>query len=218
MKEINEILSPRLVLVLFALFGVLQIGCDSTQSRHGTVKTNGESSLPKLKFHQPESYSDAVSRLREIQSAILSDGPLPVPLEFKVLEVIHGEGAGAHSHYHLESEQGEEGDHDHAHGHEGMASSEKYHDVEVDIFTEFVDIVRWLSFIAADGDMPESAWNQVNSVSVEFEQCLKTALNGDYTDEEKRNEIKKKREEIEGYIQQLEIHSPDHSSNAEGGK
>ena len=191
-------------LIATIFVGLLLSGCDSNPTNNAKVGSKKNSGLPKLKFHQPKTYSDAMVRLREIQEILIGDGEVPKPKQFKVLEVIHGEGAGAHSHYYLAD--GENHDHD-DHGHEDMKSEEKTHDIEVDIFTEYDDIVRWLPIIAANSDMPETIWNEVKDVSVQFEKCLDEILDGTEDDMEKRAGIKEKNETIEGFLKQLEQHS-----------
>lgn len=201
----------KLTLGLFATVcvGVLLTGCDSNSanSSNDDAKTSG---LPKLKFHQPKTYSDAVVRLREIQDVLIGEDELPSPKQFKVLEIIHGEGAAAHSHYHLApgSEGAENEDHEHDdHGHEDMKTEEKTHDVEIDIFTEYDDIVRWLPIIAANSDMPEATWNTVKDVSVALEECLEGILDGTEDAKEKRAGIKAKHDKIDGFLKQLEQHN-----------
>ncbi|MCH2183417.1 MAG: hypothetical protein MK108_15570 [Mariniblastus sp.] len=123
--------------------------------------------LPKLRFHKPGDFPAAVTRLEEIRTVILSDQPLPPAKVFRVVESIHGSGAGAHSHYHLERETNDEdGGHDHAHGHShDEENSEVTHDVQVDLVTEMVDIVKWMPDIAADSDMEKGSWDTVKQES-----------------------------------------------------
>ena len=171
---------------------LLSGGCNTDQP----VQADGDgggTSIPRLSFHKPDSFEAAVDRLSVLATAIQSDEPLPEPLEFKVLEVIHGTGAGAHSHFYLADEERHDD-----HGHEHEESSEKTHDVEVDVFKEFKDIVKWLPEIAGDGDMEESAWNQVKEISTAFGDVLESA-----DTEDMRNALNSERDAINQLIGQL---------------
>lgn len=129
--------------------------------------------LPKLTFHMPKTFGDAVGRLVKIHAVLNSSGQIPEPTKFKVVEVIHGTGAVAHSHFHLYRSDGGGDD---GHSHEGMERAEKLHDLEVDIFTEYVDIARWLPSIAADSNMEKSDWDRVKKLSGSLEELLRQSF------------------------------------------
>ena len=74
-------------------------GCHETKTDDSNLVV--ANTLPKLDFHRPKTLADAVGRLRQIHDAVTADEPLPKPLEFDVLEVVHGTGAGAVSYTHL---------------------------------------------------------------------------------------------------------------------
>ncbi|MEM7456545.1 MAG: hypothetical protein AAF456_19525 [Planctomycetota bacterium] len=185
------------------VFGVLAIaivvlpaaGCNTDSSQ----QDNGQesSSLPKQSFHKPDGFAAAVDRLKEIAAAVQSDDELPPPIQFKIREVIHGSGAGAHSHFYLADEEQRD---DHGHTHE--ESSEKLHDLEVDVFTELKDIVKWLPEIAGDGDMEESAWNQVNEISTSFGELLENAVDGK-SEDQLRDAINSEEQSINEFIDRL---------------
>ena len=186
--------------------------------------------LPKLTFHKPKEYSSAVARLGELISAINSDAALPEPVRFDVEEIMHGTGSSAHSHYYLvykhehkhkhkhkhkhehehehehEHQHGQESDHEHdhedEHEHGHQETGRKLHTVKVDVITELTDIVRWLPSIAGNGDMDETNWAQVKSVSESFGELLESAT-AEQSVEEIRNRIREKKAAIDGYLKQL---------------
>ena len=56
-------------------------------------------------------------------------------------------------------------DHDHDHDHDkNHQHSDEVHPqfVEIGIFQEFFDIVRWLPIIAANSDLPKTEWDEVH--------------------------------------------------------
>ena len=170
-----ERIRMKLSLVAFASLLPLLAGCPSIdETPSATVETNR---LPKLSFHKPADFPAAVTRLEKIREAVLSDQPLPSPKTFRVVESIHGSGPGAHSHYHLAQESDEGHSHDDAHGHSHDGeSSEVTHDVQVDVVTEMVDIVKWMPDIAADSDMEKGTWDQVKQASGDLHDRLTETL------------------------------------------
>ncbi len=172
LPERNRMFTP---LVAFASL-LLLAGCPGPVERQ--TETAEKNRLPKLSFHKPADFPAAVTRLKEIHEAVLSDQPLPSPKTFRVVESIHGVGPGAHSHYHLARESGDEGhSHDDAHGHSHDGeSSEITHDVQVDVVTEMVDIVKWMPDIAADSDMEKGGWDQVKQASGDLHDRLTETL------------------------------------------
>ena len=160
-------------LAMIAASIALVAGCN--QGSLGEPKTESVTKLPKMKFHRPNSFPVAVSRLVEIHQCILSERPLPDPKIFQVVEVIHGSGPGAHSHYHLANDSS---GHKHAHSDEHAVeeSNEKRHIVEVDVITEMADIIRWLPKIAGDTDMDKDFWNSVKTESGRIQSDLSGAL------------------------------------------
>lgn len=146
------------------LFGA--VGC----SQSGAQKAGGsqQTKLPKLKFHRPKSLLAVAKRLDEICTALQSEGPIPEPIQFTVIELVHGEGSGAHSHYYLDKsagssdpnvEAGDEPDYD---DHGGMKSVELTHQLEIDVFTELSDVILWIPNIAAAEGLEESEWTVIN--------------------------------------------------------
>lgn len=163
---------PALVRLSIALLMIgFVMGCNDRQNANSQEDNDSGSDLPKLTFHRPKDFTTAVSRLVEISELIRSEEALPAAKKFKVLEVVHGTGSAAHSHYYLaDSEERDD------HGHE--TSAEKMHDLEVDLFTELDDIVRWLPGIAGDGDMDKTTWDKVNELSTSLESALDKACSG----------------------------------------
>ena len=140
---------------------LLTLGCLSSNVPEANSAKAG--SLPKLNFHRPKTLQVAVQRLRFIHDAVVSKQPLPDPLEFDVLEVIHGTGASAHSHYYLAGAEQEDD------GHAGMDAEEKHHLLKVDVFTEFQDIINWLPKIAAaTNEIDEQTWKAVKNMAAEL--------------------------------------------------
>lgn len=184
-------------------------------------------SLPKLDFHKPADFQTAVSRIREVHDLFVSDAPLPAATSFTVAEIVHSHGDGdSHVHYRRVDDSGnyEHDDHDHedhdqehedhdddAHEHEHddhgdgdpSEAEPKMHTTEVDVFTELTDIVRWLPSIASDGDMPESSWLQVKTVSEELSQRLAAVTEPDEMDA-KRTAYQLDSKELETHISKLE--------------
>jgi hypothetical protein len=165
----------------------LVAGCN--QGVPGEPKTESINKLPKMKFHRPDSFPMAVSRLVEIHQLILSESPLPDPKVFQVVEVVHGSGPGAHSHYHLANDPS---GHSHAHNddHAVEESNEKRHEVEVDVITEMSDIIKWLPEIAGDTDMNKDLWGSVKSKSGSMQSELNGALAKATSQQEKREAIR----------------------------
>lgn len=182
------------------------LGC-SGQSDNAASSSN--SKLPKLTFHRPPTGSDAINRIKELVHSVRADQALPEDRKFQVREVIHGSGASAHSHYYLVKDNSA-GDHSESHDdhddhddHEHMESSEKRHEVSVDVFTELYDIARWLPKIAAKGDLAEEQWTAVKSVS---DEMLSTVgdLAGDQSTDKKRELVRENSENFDRWCSQLE--------------
>ena len=185
--------SAETYLIILAL-SLLSTACDNPDSG-GVSKSKA---LPNLEFHKPESLNLAISRLREIHDAIVDQGPLPEPREFEVLEVVHGEGVGAHSHYYLAGQDRQD------HHHEDMKEEEKTHRVQVDVFTEFEDIVTWLPRIAAATDgMNEGTFKTVSNVSAELSK-LTRKLSQDRLDEKDGRQNFRDSTNLQSLIKKLE--------------
>lgn len=237
--QLNSI--RRRLLVFMGMVGtalaIASSGCDQSPESNSDSGDSQSAQMPKMKFHRPDDFKSAVARLSDIAQKIHSDDPLPEPLRFKVLEVIHGTGVSAHSHYYLadshddddgheehghddhdehghdEHDHDEHGhdDHDHdGHGHddhdhhgEDMESSEKLHEIEVDVFTELTDIVRWLPEIAGDSDMDKWTWDEVNSIASAFTEHLDRIGKDKTTDAERRSAYQSEQKATNDFITQL---------------
>ena len=70
----------RLAMIAVAI--ALVAGCN--QGSPGEPKTEVATKLPKMKFHRPNSFPVAVSRLVEIHQCVLSENLLPDPKIFQV--------------------------------------------------------------------------------------------------------------------------------------
>ena len=104
-------------------------GCGSSDSE--AINESSKKKLPKLKFHRPKTILAAANRLDELSKALQSDDPIPAPIKFTVIEVIHGKGVGAHSHYHLSTASSPSGSDDHEEeGHEEEGHEEEGHEEE----------------------------------------------------------------------------------------
>ena len=125
--------------------------------------------------HKPADYKAAVNRLLIIHELMIIDAPLPPP-----------------KHFH-----GDDDDHDHGHSHSD-------HDddiVEVGIFQELDDIVRWLPTIAADSDLPKEPWDRIND---NIKQLSKLTKTDGQNDEEKRGQYRKNAKQIASVLSKLE--------------
>ena len=152
------------------IFVSLVAGCDSNRTENVNQKSYS-SGIPKLDCHKPESLAVAIARLDELFQSIEIDQPLPEDLTYTVVKVTHGTGASAHSHFH-QIEEGKEiptSDHDD----HGGNSEESRHEVSVDVFTEFEDIVRWLPAIAADSEITRDDWKVANQFSLDLQTTLR---------------------------------------------
>ena len=190
-KPNNPGVLSRSLLAVACAFALLSTGCNSSnQAEEVASETEANESkprkLPKLSLHRPKSCDEAVSRMKELVSAIAADGSLPTPLKYKVREVIHGSGRSAHSHFYRIDENGNQTEPEDDDDHEGE-SSEKHHEVEVDPYTELFDIAQWLPRIAGDADIDEATWKEVRSTSIEFANALRTIR--DESSEDKRREL-----------------------------
>ncbi len=173
----------------------------------GTVYEDSEKhlqTLPKLKFHRPKTARLATIRMRQIHNVLNSETETPDPIQFSVVEVIHGEGGDSHSHFYLESKWNPEFDDDHG----GMKTTVKTHQYRVDIFTELLDIVAWMPNIAAASNMTEEEWNAVISACNSIEKIIGRKLNKDISTTEKRAAFKLFASQIEPLLCQLESMFP----------
>lgn len=159
--------------------------------------------IPKQKFHRPKTLAAAIIRLEGIHASLFSDEPIPEPKKFTVIEIIHGTGANAHSHFHLANPDGSHDSNMDDHGdHEKMESKEVTHQIEVDVFTELSDVIRWLPRIAAKESLDEAAWLLVNQ-KVKSLESLSSELNAANLDSVKRAIFEKHANSIDELIQQL---------------
>ena len=196
-QHTTTVVAGLMTIVLICFFTV---GC--SESSTGSNQPRFSKRIPKLKFHQPPNYSAAVARLREIHDAVMADAPLPDPKQLEILEVIHGSGASAHSHFHLATEDVE--DHDYGPGHDHLESAEKIHEIEIDIFTELLDIARWLPDIAAKGAMPEGSWNRVKAISGQLSTEIDQLLGDQQAKAQKRTALQQESKKIDGLLTELE--------------
>ena len=127
--------------------------------------------------HKPEGFKGAVNRLLVIHQSMVADAPLPEPRHFDNHD----------DHHH---------DHDHDDGH-----SDDHDDVvEVEIFQELEDIVRWLPTIAADSDLPKEPWDRINGQIKTLAEL--TRLSGK-DDEQKRSSYVENAEKIQSVLNEL---------------
>ena len=160
--------------------------------------------LRKMKFHRPENAKLATMRMRQIHNVLNSETETPDPIQFSIVEVIHGEGKNSHSHFYLESNWDPEFDDDHG----GMKTTVKTHQHRVDIFTELLDIVAWMPNIAAASNLTEEEWNAVISACNSIEKIIGQKLNKDISTTEKRAAFKLFASQIEHLLCQLESMFP----------
>ena len=192
MKTLIQISSILALLIVFA-------GC-------GDPKTETESSnappvkgeLPKLRFHKPKEFGLAIKRLQEAHEVLMSEDPIPAPIQFKILEVVHGTGSSAHSHYYLADGEIEEDEHE-----EPVVTTEFLHDLEIDLFTEINDISKWLPIIAGDTSLSETDWNQVKNQSEALVDHLFGTQNDALSDDEKRAAYQKEAAKIKPILDTL---------------
>lgn len=195
--------------VVLIVFVSLASGCQSPVAQPDQETGTTESSLPKMKFHKPRTFTQAVKRLREMHQILLADGELPPPRTFRILEVIHGEGVSAHSHYYL---LGKDGDPDskeaigdeHEDDHEEMKEERKTHEIEIPLETEFVDLAKWLPNLAAATDLEEQAWNSVSEISSQLQKITKELFAERGSDEELRKTYAAVATEVDTCLTQLE--------------
>jgi hypothetical protein len=205
--------------VLVCMMPLAIIGCDAGPDNTNTSSNNSETvkdRTPKtFSFHRPESYENAMSRIRELHEAISSSDPMPDPIEYQVKEVVHGEGPSGHSHFYFHDPAAESQEdfepHDkdpftgEAVGEDGhVTTDENIIDVKVDPFSELRDIMRWLPKIASGGDMPEAKWDQVNDISKELTPVLDEILEGTTDDDKRRASYLEKADSITGHLSTLE--------------
>ena len=174
--------------------------------------------LPKLNLHRPKTVEAAVVRLSSLVDSVAADGEFPSPLKYSVREVIHGTGAAAHSHYYLVDENGKQVEEDDEEpGHEHIESAEKLHEVEVEPYTEMVDLAQWLPHLAADADINEETWNEVRSISKEFVDALRS-MDDSSSESEKRDAFRAKATQFRDWIAKLESGLGVDPENADSGK
>lgn len=160
--------------------------------------------LRKMKFHRPGNAKLATIRMRQIHNVLNSETETPDPIQFSVVEVIHGEGKNSHSHFYLESNWDPEFDDDHG----GMKTEVKGHQHRVDIFTELLDIVAWMPNIAAASNLTEEEWNTVTSACNSIEKLIGKKLNEDKSITEKRAAFKLFASQMDCLLSQLESMFP----------
>jgi hypothetical protein len=207
-KFVRVMVSCQGILVAICAMASLLTGCDqvrqSNQSGSASETRDGKSrQFPKLSLHRPKSCVAAITRMKSLVSGIANQAPLPQSLKYRVREVIHGTGAAAHSHYYRINEDGQQIGDDQDEDHEDMESSEKQHQVEVDPYTELVDIARWLPRIAADADIDEKTWDDVKTTSRQIVDVLRP-IQDQPSGEKKREMFRSQRGDIARWIKQLE--------------
>lgn len=187
---------------------VVHVGCSKPVSSSDTA----DKKLPKIYLHTPKKFEPAVERLRELYDSITSSDPLPESIICRVLESIHGTGAAAHSHFHLAD--GGPG----AHHHEGE-SSEKIHEIPIDVFTELRDIAKVLPKRASASELEEEAWSAVKKASGEIVDLMDGSIAEAATMEEKRTVFTSNKDTFDRLLVQIETVTPadaDSASNTTG--
>lgn len=193
------------LLVVLVVTTVFCLGCGNSDQEKQTTKQT-ERKLPKLKFHRPKTLTAAVERLTKIQKDLESSDQIPAPAKFTVIELIHGTGASAHSHYNLAKPSSSDptAEEDHDDHHEDMESSEVIHEIEIDVFTEFTDVLGWLPKIAAAAEVDESNWLKINKSSKALQVALSDDLTAANSDAEKRQAFLKHSDEVDTLVQLLD--------------
>ncbi|MEM9412177.1 MAG: hypothetical protein AAGA30_13760 [Planctomycetota bacterium] len=179
------------------------LGCN-----FGDSVSDGESSkvgLPKLDFHRPKSIELASQRLGELHTSLVSDSDLPKPRRFTIKEVIHGTGASAHSHYYRITDDKETSLDDPHDGHDNMKSQIRMHDLDIDVFTELIDIAHWMPKIAAESDIDKVTWDQIKKLSAELHQKLISQIDLESNDDSKRESYLKIENETEILITKIQF-------------
>ena len=88
--------------------------------------------------------------------------------------------------------------------HEGMKTSKKVHQVQIDALTEMKDIVSWLPNIAAGANLAEAKWNEVNSESKSMEDLFEKQITTAGSLDLKRQAYRKNAKTIQDCIARLE--------------
>ena len=194
-KENHFVVTAMIVCMMSLIF----IGCETADTASSTAVKKPK--IPSFSFHKPKEFGVAVSRMRELHDAIVSDDPLPSPIEYQVKEVVHGEGEAGHSHYflHDENETDESAADD---GHE--TTGENILNVSVGPIVEQKDIIRWLPKIASAGDMPESDWTEVNAISKEMTPELYKIIEASADDDNRRDSYRAYADTVSKHIATLE--------------
>ncbi len=189
-------------IVAMLLLFVLGCGTDPSTDQTNAGKSN---KIPRLDFHKPDSYQDAIVRMQEIMEAVSGEAVLPEPKSFDVVEEVHGN----HSHYYLKSEYeaGQRADK----GHKGVKSELVDHQVKVDVFQEMRDIARWLPNIASNEDFSKSKWDSVKSDSNQLRDLLEDALES--KDPGPRSFIQENQEAIGDLVASLKSKATDKGSS-----
>ena len=156
------------------LCNILCMGCEKPAT--DTELNAKQKTLPKLDFHKPSSFGSAITRIRDIHQRLSSLDELPKPISYTVREVRHTHGNGSsHVHFELVDMEDRRDNHELSkHNHADFDGNAPEHIIFVDVFTELIDVVRWLPDIAADSDMPKKDWIQVEEIAEEFSIQLKT--------------------------------------------
>ena len=151
--------------------------------------------FPKWNSTSRKLWLDASQRLRELHEA-LSTGKVPSPVEFEIVEIDHGN----HSHYYLKADFEE-----HGHTEDDEQDEEtppKNHKVQIDAFSEMMDVAQWLPSIAAASDLEKEQWDQVSKLSKSMKKLL-NSIDADKTDSDNLEAYKKIANELSTKLSEL---------------
>jgi hypothetical protein len=74
-------------------------------------------------------------------------------------------------------------------------------DRHIDVFAEYIDVVRWLPELAADSDLSRERWEQIDRRAAELLLCLESL--GTLSDDEQREAYRRQRQRIEEHLEAL---------------
>jgi hypothetical protein len=127
-----------------ALGGLSFLGCATNEEDHAHSHI--------VYYHRPADFKAAVVRLDQMHQILTGPEALPPAKTFSDLSQSH--------------------DHDDDDGHTTLNKSHQEEVIEVGIFQEYFDIVRWLPTIAADNDLPKSEWDPINESCQELSRLV----------------------------------------------
>lgn len=85
----------------------------------------------------------------------------------------------------------------------GIISSEAPlpQDQPIDIFAEYIDVVRWLPELAADSDLSRERWERIDGRAAELLLCLESL--GPLSDDQQREAYRQQSQRIEDHLEAL---------------